>query len=120
MHELSIVMGIIEIAEDAIASKPDYLVKSIELEIGTMAGVIPEALDLAWESATKDGVLQNAERKIIWVDAEAKCSDCGTLFQINELYDACPRCGSFYSDILKGKELRVKALEIEQMDEIKV
>jgi hydrogenase nickel incorporation protein HypA/HybF len=120
MHELSIVMGIIEIAEEAVASKPDYAVKSIELEIGTMAGVIPEALDMAWESAIKDTFLEFAERKISWVKAEARCSDCGKDFDIKVLYDACPHCGSFYSDVLKGKELRVKALEIEQMDELKV
>ncbi len=120
MHELSIVMGIIDIAEEAVASRPDYAVKRIELEIGTMAGIIPEALDMAWESAIKDTFLEFAERKISWVKAEAKCSDCGAVFDIEALYDACPKCGSFYSDILKGKELRVKALDIEQIEDLKV
>lgn len=120
MHELSIVMGIIEIAEEAVISKPDYVVKSIELEIGTMAGIIPEALDMAWESAIKDTFLEHAQRNITWVKAEAKCSDCGHVFDIKVLYDACPECGSFYSDILKGKELRVTALDIEQIEELEL
>jgi len=119
MHELSIVMSIIEIAQEAVISKPDYVVKEIELEIGTMAGVVPEAMDMAWETAIKGTFLEYAERKITWVKAQSQCSDCGEIFDIKVLYEACPRCGSFYSDLLRGKELRIKALQIEQINELK-
>jgi hydrogenase nickel incorporation protein HypA/HybF len=28
------------------------------------------------------------------------------------IYDACPKCNSYFKDILQGKELKVKSLEV--------
>ena len=117
MHELSIVVGIVEIAEKAIENQPAYSIVKIDLEIGTMAGVIPEALDLAWDSAIIGSSLEKAVRNIEWIQAIAQCDDCSTEFNILALYDPCPKCGSFYSTIKKGKELRVKTIDIEQIND---
>jgi hydrogenase nickel incorporation protein HypA/HybF len=57
-------------------------------------------------------VLENAEMKIKVIQGEAKCSDCGTVFKLDNIYDACPKCKSYLKGILKGKELLVKSLEV--------
>jgi len=62
--------------------------------------------------AVKDTVLENAEKKIQIIQAQAKCIDCDTIYPIDNIYDACPKCGSFFKALLQGKELRVKSLEI--------
>lgn len=116
MHELSIVMGIIDIVDRETADKAGYTVSKIDLEIGSMAGIITEALDMAWDSAVKSTILKDAQRNIFWVEAEAQCTDCSNHFKISTLYDPCPQCGSLYSEIIKGKELRIRELEIEKID----
>lgn len=60
MHELSIVLSIVDIAEQQVALNDAQSVEEIELEIGQLAGVEWDALDFAWEAATKHTVLEKA------------------------------------------------------------
>lgn len=112
MHELSVALGIVKIAETETAKAKAKKVELIELEIGTLAGIEFESLDFVWSSAVKGTVLENATKKIDIIKAKAKCVDCDTVFNLSHLYDSCPACQSNFKGILQGKELRVKALEV--------
>lgn len=112
MHELSVALGIVKIAEAETAKANAKVVESIELEIGTLAGIEFESLDFVWPSAVKDTVLEHAVRKLNIIHGEAKCSDCDTVFELDNIYDACPNCKSYLKGIIKGKELLVKSLEV--------
>lgn len=112
MHELSVAMGIVKIAEIETAKANAKEVTLIELEIGTLAGIEFDSLDFVWPSAVKDTVLEHAKKKVHIIKAKGKCLDCDLVFDIDHLYDSCPKCNSFMKGILQGKELRVKALEV--------
>lgn len=112
MHELSIAMGIVKIAEDETAKVNAKKVTKIELEIGVLAGVEIDSLNFVWDSAVHNSVLENAEKEIIVVSGVGKCIDCDTEFAMENIYDCCPKCGSNFKGILKGKELKVKSLEV--------
>ena len=112
MHELSIVIGIVKIAEDEAAKANAKKVTKIELEIGVLAGVEIDSLNFVWESAVQDSILAHAEKEIIVISGKGKCVDCDTEFDMEYIYDCCPNCNSNFKGILKGKELRVKALEV--------
>ncbi|WP_299547832.1 hydrogenase maturation nickel metallochaperone HypA [Seonamhaeicola sp.] len=112
MHELSIALGIVKIAEDEAVKAKASTVESIELEIGMLSGVELDSLEFVWPSATKDTILEHSKRIINTIEGKAKCIDCDTIFSLNEYYDSCPKCQSNFKNILKGKELRVKALEV--------
>lgn len=113
MHELSIALGIVKIAEEESKKAQAKRVVAIELEIGTMAGIELDSLDFAWPVAVKDTVLESARREIDLIHARAKCIDCAHEFAVENSYDTCPICGSYFKDVFRGKELRVKALEVE-------
>lgn len=110
MHELSIVMGIIDIAQKEIKKANLRKVETIEIDIGTLAGIEFEALDFAWQMAVDNTVLQNAERKINVIQAKAKCVSCGHIFNTNSVFDQCPKCNEFFTEIITGRELKVKAI----------
>ena len=112
MHELSVALGIVKIAENVVEKEKAKSVEVIELEIGALAGIEFESLDFVWPSAVKNTILEHAVKKINIVKGKAKCIDCDTIFAINHLYDSCPNCKSNFKGILQGKELRVKALEV--------
>jgi hydrogenase nickel incorporation protein HypA/HybF len=112
MHELSIAMGIVRIAESETKKAGASQVERIELEIGTLAGIEFGALEFVWPVAVKDTVLERAEKQVDVIQGQARCMDCDTLFEVAKYYDACPSCRSNLKAILKGKELRVKALEV--------
>ncbi len=112
MHEMSVALGIVKIAEQETAKANGNKVDVIELEIGTLAGIEFESLDFVWKAAIKDTVLQNAIKKVNIIQAKAKCVDCESVYELKNIYDPCPNCRSFLKNILFGKELRVKTLEV--------
>lgn len=112
MHELSIVLSIVEIAEQETRKAGARQVERIELEIGALSGVELEALNFAWDLGVKGSVLEQAERCISQVPGRARCLECGQEFAISQLYEACPGCGSYFLQVLQGQEMRVKALEV--------
>jgi hydrogenase nickel incorporation protein HypA/HybF len=62
MHELSIAMSIVEIAEDNAAMAGVKSVSEIQIEVGNLSGVVDEALEFALEEAVKNTILRNAKR----------------------------------------------------------
>jgi len=113
MHELSIVMSIIEIAEENAKKEDATVITEIELDIGKQAGVVMEALEFAIESAKRGTMLEKAEWVVNEIPALARCTSCGNEFETGDLFTPCPQCGNPFSDIFQGKELRVKSLKIE-------
>lgn len=112
MHELSIIANIVSIAEEQVQKAQARRVDSIELEIGELAGVEWQALDFAWEVGVKQSVLENSERHIQRIAGKAYCNECKQDFHMENLFSSCPSCGSYFNEILQGKELRVKALTV--------
>jgi hydrogenase nickel incorporation protein HypA/HybF len=112
MHELSIVLSIIDIASKEAEKVNAQEVTEIELDIGELCSVEQDAFDFAWQQAVKNSVLHKANRIVNTIDGEGVCLDCGTCFPVHQLYDACPVCGDHFIEIKKGKELRVKSLVV--------
>jgi hydrogenase nickel incorporation protein HypA/HybF len=111
MHEMSIAIGIVNIAKKEAKKAKIKKFSAINLEIGTLAGIEFESLNFVWGSAVKGTVLEKARKHIDIIKGKAQCSDCGTEYNIKYIHDNCPKCGSFLKIILQGKELRVKSLE---------
>ena len=112
MHELSIVMSIIDIAENEAKNGNATIIEEIEMDIGCLATVEMYAFDFAWQEAVKQTILEGAVKKINRIKGKAECVDCGAIFALENLYDACPSCGSHFLTIMEGKELRVKSLVV--------
>ncbi len=112
MHELSIAMGIVDIAKKEAVKHHFSEIELIELEIGTLSGVEIESFNFAWPLAVTGTVLEHAEKKIDLIRGKARCLDCDYDYDMENIFDPCPRCKSHFKDIYHGKELRVKAIVV--------
>jgi len=110
MHEFSIAISIVELAENEAKAVSATSISKLVLEIGTMAGIELEALYTALESAIQNTLLQEAEILVEKVQAMTTCDDCGHQFEINDFLCPCPKCGGYYNDVYCGKELKIKTL----------
>lgn len=110
MHELSIVMSILDIAEEYAGKTKYRAIEEIELDIGCLTTIEMNAFEFAWKEGVRNTRLQDAAKKINRIKGKAKCMDCENTFTIENLFDPCPSCGQHLLDILEGKELRVKSL----------
>ncbi|PLX10141.1 MAG: hydrogenase maturation nickel metallochaperone HypA [Marinilabiliales bacterium] len=113
MHEMSIAESIIEIAEEYAAKENAKVVTELDLSIGTLAGIEFESLEFALETCKNGTILQNTIINIDKVKAKAKCFDCNLEFEVEHLFDACPHCKSYSTQLLCGKEMQVKSLLVD-------
>ncbi len=60
MHELSIAMSMIDVAEEEAATRGSQPVTAIYVKIGALSGVAPDALSAAYELARENTDLANA------------------------------------------------------------
>lgn len=112
MHELSIVMSIVDIAQQHAEKANAEIIEEIEMDIGCLSTIDMDAFEFAWQQAVKQTILEGAVKKINLIKGKGTCLDCKASFPLENLYDACPVCGQHLINILEGKELRVKSLVV--------
>ncbi|UCH25965.1 MAG: hydrogenase maturation nickel metallochaperone HypA [Trueperaceae bacterium] len=114
MHELSIAKNIIEIAEQHARQEGAAAITKVALQIGTLSGVVPEALEFAFEAARVGTMAASAELEMEIVPLICSCGDCKLEFTVEDRHGIalCPKCGKPSSDIRRGRELAVHSLEV--------
>ncbi|APW62965.1 hydrogenase maturation nickel metallochaperone HypA [Paludisphaera borealis] len=111
MHELSIALSILDMAEEEAERRGGRIV-AVHLKLGPLSGVVARALASAYEMAREGTPLDQAELVIEEVPIVAYCATC----DVEHLPDAfdlrCPGCGAPTPTIRGGRELEIVALEI--------
>jgi len=111
MHEFSIAVNIVEIAESTALQHNATGVSEVELDVGDASGINIEALEFAWESAAASStLLKKSSLKINPVPLLLKCNHCQHQFSPADLIESCPSCGDNSTTILQGRELKVKSI----------
>jgi hydrogenase nickel incorporation protein HypA/HybF len=113
MHELSIAHSILSIAEKAAAANNNGVVTAVGLQIGELSGIETDSLAFAFSIIREGTRLHQAELKIELISGEAKCLDCSHEFPMNNYAVLCPECSSNAISIIKGKEMKVVNISME-------
>ena len=113
MHEVGIMRQAVEIALEAAGGEDARRITRISIEIGKLAGVVPAALEFAFEAATDATIAQGA--RLEWTEIPVQCAcenRCAPFYPDGVIYK-CPVCGVISKDILHGRELRVREIDVE-------
>jgi hydrogenase nickel incorporation protein HypA/HybF len=115
MHELSIAMSIVEMAEEEIERRGEAHVVAIHLKLGRLSGVVKEALMSSYEIACDDSPLKGSTLTIEEVPVLIFCSSCQAARPVSSMQlFCCAECGEPSSEVVQGKEIEVVALEIQE------
>lgn len=113
MHELSIAMSIVEMAQEEAARRGAVQIQAIHLRLGQLSGVVKQALLSSYEMACEATVLQGSQLLIEEIPVEVFCPKCEQPRLVDSIqWFCCPECGTPTPTVLHGKELEVVALEI--------
>jgi len=112
MHELSIALSIVELAEEESALRGAHIT-AVHMKLGRLSGVVRDALVASYEMASEGTALAGSRLVIEEIPILGFCPHC----HVNRRLDGgawflCPECGSAISEILAGRELEVFALEL--------
>jgi len=117
MHELSIAMSIVEMAEEESESHGGVRVTAVHLKLGPLSGVVQLALENAFSLAREGTILENATLIVERVPIVARCPKCAADRTLPSMQSfICPVCQTPLSEISHGRELEVVALEIEDLE----
>ncbi|MCV2394689.1 hydrogenase maturation nickel metallochaperone HypA [Actinotalea sp. M2MS4P-6] len=108
MHELSITQDVVR---TVVAHTDGRAVRGVRLRIGTLAGIVPDAVRFCFDLAVTGTTLEGA-----WLDIEEElgrghCRVCGTEFDMPDLLPQCP-CGSTDAEVVAGRSLVVASVEV--------
>jgi hydrogenase nickel incorporation protein HypA/HybF len=116
MHELSIAMSIVEVAEEE-AEQRGVRVTAVHLKLGPLSGVLKNALLSAYEMACEQTALEGSCLIIEEVPILVRCPKCEATRTLASMQRfLCPECDSPVSDVLQGRELLVTALEVHETE----
>lgn len=113
MHELALADAIVTIAAE---NARDRRVARVELEVGALRQVVPDALTFAFELCAAGTPAEGAELAIDEVPARVACRACGEETQVVAFPFACARCGSLDVEVKDGQQFQVVALELEEVE----
>jgi hydrogenase nickel incorporation protein HypA/HybF len=112
MHELSIAMNIVEMAEGE-AGRRGVRVEAVHLRLGPLSGVVKDALLSAYELACENTVLAGSKLLVEDVPLVVYCPHCKERRTLSSMNFRCPECQTPTPEVLQGRELEIFALELE-------
>lgn len=108
MHELSIATAIIERAGELARADGTDTVSAVTVRVGELAGVVPDALDFAFEVARGGTPLAGARLVVERVPARAWCEPCAEEFAVGvPPFFWCPGCDRPSTELRGGRELEI-------------
>lgn len=112
MHELSIAMSIVEIAEEE-ARQRNACVTAVHLKLGMLSGVVKDALLFSYGMACDGTLLEGSNLVIEEVPVEVFCDHCQANRKLSSVqWFACPECGTTTPTVVHGKELEISGMEV--------
>ncbi|MGI8745568.1 MAG: hydrogenase maturation nickel metallochaperone HypA [Bryobacteraceae bacterium] len=115
MHELSIALSILEGVAEEVDRRGGPHVYAVHLRLGPLSGVVKEALTFSFDVACEDTPFAGSRLMIEDVPVVVFCSACQAERNLDSIqHFRCPVCGSPAPDVIRGRELEIVGLEIDQ------
>ncbi len=116
MHEYSVMNQLVSALLEELGGRDIDRVKEVRIEVGEMTFLGHEQLRFAYETLSKDTILEGSELNIEEIKSKIKCGGCGyeggvdysdkTSVHYQVPVISCPECDS-KPEIVQGKETKI-------------
>jgi hydrogenase nickel incorporation protein HypA/HybF len=112
MHEAALALGLIDLVDDEARRHHAKAVRVIQVELGALSCVDPDAfaqaVDIAGRGRSGDGARLELSRP----PGTARCMACGADVTLTRRDAPCPDCASHRLLITSGDQMRLTAIEV--------
>ena len=113
MHELGIVLNVIDRVEEIAKENKVKKVTKLTLEIGEVSSIVPSYFSDCFEWAKKKtDYMKDTELEMIILEGLSYCRDCKKTYKTTEYAKKCTHCGSDNTYLVTGDEMRIKDIEV--------
>jgi hydrogenase nickel incorporation protein HypA/HybF len=118
MHELGLVNYVVKQVTEIAEENNVKRIASVTLEFGEVSGIVTSYLNDYWNWYTKKFPLFDGAKLICEeIPAVTWCDDCKKTYPTVIYGKTCPHCGSGNTWLLKGNEMNIKQIEVEDNPE---
>lgn len=113
MHELGIVMQVIDQVEKVAAQNEVTQVRKLNMEVGEVSSVVPKLFaDCFGWAKKKTKYMRETQLEMIILEGISYCQDCKQTYQTTAYAKKCPHCGGFHTYLVTGNEINIKDIEV--------
>jgi hydrogenase nickel incorporation protein HypA/HybF len=109
VHEVSIVQEVVAAITERLG---DRRIAVVRLEIGRLSGVVADAVRFCFDLVAEGTTVEGARLEITEPAGRARCRACAGEHEAEWLVAPCPVCGSVDAEVLSGKDVRIKSVEV--------
>lgn len=113
MHELSIVMSLMDLCEQHAKENDAKTIHKVSVKIGKQSGVEPELLRSSFDTFKEGTICNNAEFDMHLQEVVVKCRDCQVESVVENYNYICGTCNSTNVEAIAGQEMHLMSLEME-------
>ncbi len=111
MHEMALVKSMIDILNREVDDPEVGDVKSVHLEVGALRYIVPEIMDSAFNSISRDDKLRSARLEMKILPVKFRCGGCGNVSEGIDQGGSCGKCGCDRVNMISGDEFRIMGIE---------
>jgi len=113
MHEFGITESIVKIALDKAKEVQASEITQINLVVGELSGFVPDCIQFYFDFLSKDTIAEKAALQFELAPAQLRCRSCSTIFHAKDSEWNCPECHGQSVEIMGGRELYIRSIEVE-------
>lgn len=113
MHEFTIINALLK-QVDMLAAEHAGEVKEVVVSIGEFSGVDADLLEIAFARLAAESSAKNACLNVLRTELQARCRNCEQQFEIKDFQFVCPHCGETDVQIVRGEELMLESITLEE------
>ncbi|MGN1023801.1 MAG: hydrogenase maturation nickel metallochaperone HypA [Lachnospiraceae bacterium] len=111
MHELGIVLHVIEMAEQAAKESGAKKVTELDLEVGEVSTVVPDYFRDCYNWAIqRSEIMRGCRLNLVVIEGISCCRDCGATYKTTAHGRICPHCGSGNTCLVTGRDVVVRSI----------
>ncbi len=118
MHEMSIAAAIVEEATRIAGEHGVSRIEELEVQIGVIRQVVPEALEMAFAFASEGTPVEGAQLHVTEEQLVAVCNDCDCMFLPAIDNFLCPKCGRANARIVAGNHIVLQTVVFQSAEEV--
>jgi hydrogenase nickel incorporation protein HypA/HybF len=112
MHEITLLVGLVEMVETEMNNNNILEVDTIVVQIGELSTIVPRYMKEYYPNATANSLLKGSNIKIEMIPGNGLCHHCDKVFNVVKNKGKCPLCGQDDWEILSGREFILKEIII--------
>lgn len=113
MHELAVTESILRICRDEGEKRKLKCIKKINIKVGELTGLVPNAVEYYFEIISKDTLAEGAKINIEKLPIKIECRGCNYKGLLERDKSTCPICKGYNFKIVNGNDFYIDTLEVE-------